>query len=228
MAAENMFLYWGSGSIPCWKAMLALEEKGFGGYKNKLCSFQKKEHKSEEILALNPRGQLPTFKDGNIVVNESNAIIEYLESAYPNNGAKLLPDDKAERAKVYQVFHELANLHDIFVEKLIHYKMFTPKDKIDENLLKEKYEACRKEMTVWDEKLKKGGANAFIAGTSFTMADCTLYPYLAIAKRLGLKMEKWSALDAYYNRLTDRPSVKTTWPPHWKETPGDTAVLGDI
>ena len=53
-----MFLYWGSGSAPCWRVMLALEEKGLSGYQNKLVSFEKKEHKSEEILKWNPRGQV--------------------------------------------------------------------------------------------------------------------------------------------------------------------------
>ena len=56
--ASNMFLYWGSGSVPCWRAMLVLEEKGLQGYGNKLLSFSKKEHKGEEVLKLNPRGQV--------------------------------------------------------------------------------------------------------------------------------------------------------------------------
>ena len=56
--ASNMFLYWGSGSVPCWRAMLVLEEKGLQGYGNKLLSFSQKEHKGEEVLKLNPRGQV--------------------------------------------------------------------------------------------------------------------------------------------------------------------------
>jgi len=38
--------------------MLVLEEKGLSGYPNKLISFEKGEHKSEEILKWNPRGQV--------------------------------------------------------------------------------------------------------------------------------------------------------------------------
>jgi glutathione S-transferase len=55
-------------------------------------------HKSPEIQALNPRGQVPTFKDGDIVVNESLAILLYLEDAYPE--PSLLPKDKKDRALV--------------------------------------------------------------------------------------------------------------------------------
>ena len=40
-------------------------------------------HKTPEVLKLNPRGQVPVFKDGDVVINESLAAIQYLEEAYP-------------------------------------------------------------------------------------------------------------------------------------------------
>ncbi|KAL0167206.1 hypothetical protein M9458_039050, partial [Cirrhinus mrigala] len=55
--AQNMMLYWASGSPPCWRVMIALEEKQLQGYKHKHLAFEKNEHKSEEVKALNPRGQ---------------------------------------------------------------------------------------------------------------------------------------------------------------------------
>lgn len=54
---KEVFLYWGSGSSPCWRIMLVLEEKNIA-YGNKLLSFNDNEHKSEEILKLNPRAQV--------------------------------------------------------------------------------------------------------------------------------------------------------------------------
>lgn len=77
--ADRMFLYWFSGSGPCWRLMVALEEKGFSGYANKLLSFEKGEHKSDEVLQLNPRGTLPTFKDGDLIFSESLAAVFHLE-----------------------------------------------------------------------------------------------------------------------------------------------------
>ncbi|KAI5086676.1 glutathione S-transferase rho, partial [Silurus meridionalis] len=55
--AEDMMLFWGSGSPPCWRVMIALEEKNLQGFHHKLLSFDKGEHKSEEVMKLNPRGQ---------------------------------------------------------------------------------------------------------------------------------------------------------------------------
>ena len=40
-------------------------------------------HKTPEVLKLNPRGQVPVLKDGDTVVSESLATLQYLEEAYP-------------------------------------------------------------------------------------------------------------------------------------------------
>lgn len=51
--------------------MIVLEEKGFGGYKNKLVSFSNKEHKGEDVLKLNPRGQVGILFKNNAVLHYS-------------------------------------------------------------------------------------------------------------------------------------------------------------
>ena len=56
--AQDMVLYWASGSPHAWKVQIALEEKGLQGYTSKLISFEKGENKSEDILKINPRGQV--------------------------------------------------------------------------------------------------------------------------------------------------------------------------
>ena len=60
--SQKIILYWGSGSVPCWRLQLALEEKHIQ-YENKFLSFDKKEHKSDEIMKLNPRGQVILTRD---------------------------------------------------------------------------------------------------------------------------------------------------------------------
>ncbi len=49
-------------------------------------------------MALNPRGQVPTLVDGDIIVGESLAALLYLDDAYPEH--PLLPSSKKERALV--------------------------------------------------------------------------------------------------------------------------------
>jgi glutathione S-transferase len=58
--SNEIFLYWGSGSTPCWRIQIVLEEKNVK-YSQKMLSFEKNEHKSEEIMSLNPRGQVKSY-----------------------------------------------------------------------------------------------------------------------------------------------------------------------
>ncbi|KAL5014838.1 hypothetical protein ScPMuIL_009108 [Solemya velum] len=218
--AETMFLYWGSGSPPCWATMLALEEKGFSGYRNKLLSFSKKEQKREDVLKLNPRGQLPTFKDGDLVINESKAICLYLENQYHDKGLQLIPDGHKEKALALQRMFEVQNLRSGPMEKIFMYLSSTPEENRDQKVLDEHYSQARNELGLWENYLKEIGDGAFIAGTNFTMADVFFFPLVAICVRLGLQIEKFPALLDYYKRLCDRPSVQASWPPHWKDEPG--------
>ncbi|CAH1269744.1 Hypp4241 [Branchiostoma lanceolatum] len=60
----------------------------------------------------------------------------------------------------------------------------------------------------------------FIAGKDFTLADASLFPMIAFVVRNQLPLkERFPRLASYYERLKERPSVKTSWPPHWLTTP---------
>ena len=56
------------------------------------------EHKGPEIMELNPRGQVPTFSDKGTVVNESLAILLYLEDTYKE--PSLMPSSAQGRGLV--------------------------------------------------------------------------------------------------------------------------------
>lgn len=106
---KEITLFWGSGSPPCWRVMITLEEKGLK-YESRLGSFEKKDHKTPEVFALNPRGQFPTFKYGDIVLNESIGIVDFLIARHKTTGPSLLPEDPKELANVLQRKYEIANL----------------------------------------------------------------------------------------------------------------------
>ncbi|KAK9958220.1 hypothetical protein ABG768_012394 [Culter alburnus] len=212
--AQNMMLYWASGSPPCWRVMIALEEKKLQGYKHKLLSFDKKEHQSAEVKALNPRAQLPTFKHGDLIVNESFAACLYLESAFKSQGTRLIPDDPAEQALVYQRMFETNNLQQKMYD-VAFYGYYIPEEERHESALKRNKENLVTELKLWDGYLEKMGKGSYLAGKNFTMADVVCFPVIAFFPRLHCPKEKCPRLMEYYEMLKDRPSIKASWPPHW-------------
>uniref|UniRef100_A0A668SDF1 GST N-terminal domain-containing protein n=1 Tax=Oreochromis aureus TaxID=47969 RepID=A0A668SDF1_OREAU len=206
--AKDMTLLWGTGSPPCWRVMIALEEKNLQGYNQKLLSFEKMEHKSQQVLDINPRGQLPTFKHGDNVINESYAACFYLESQFKSQGTKLIPDGPAEQALMYQRMFEGLT----FYEKLnavIYYEWYVPEGERHESALKRNKEALVTELKLWEGYLQK------------------VFEIILILIR-RLSPERYPKLGEYHNLLKERPSVKASWPPHWLENPKGQDTLKDI
>lgn len=209
--------------------MLVLEEKGLQGYGNKFLSFLKGDHKSEEIMKLNPRGQLPTFKHGDIVLNDSFGIMHYLETIFKNQGTKLLPKDPKHLALVLQKTYESLNLQKIHNEDLAYVLLgFRPGTVLTDEQIVERKQKIRDELQKWENHLAQLGDGSFIGGPDFTMADVTFIPQIAFVFRMGVSMEaRYPYITKYYNMICERPSVKASWPPHWKENESKN-VLADL
>ncbi|XP_071357296.1 glutathione S-transferase A-like [Trachinotus anak] len=225
--AQDMTLLWGCGSPPCWRVMIALEEKNLQGYSHKLLSFEKMEHKSQEVLDINPRGQLPSFKHGDLIVNESYAACFYLESQFKSQGNQLIPDNPAEQALMYQRMFEGLT----FYEKLncvTYYDWFVPEGERHDSALQRNREALATELKLWEGYLQKLGSGTHLAGPSFSLADVTVFPTVASLFRFGLSAERYPHLGEYYALLKERPSIKASWPPSWLENPTEEDTLRDI
>ncbi|XP_063041042.1 glutathione S-transferase A-like [Engraulis encrasicolus] len=210
--ANDMFLLWGSGSPPCWRVMIALEEKDLQGYGHKVFSFEKGEHKSKEVLDINPRGQLPSFRHGTTVINESVAACIYLENHFKSQGNQLIPSDQSEQALVFQRSIEAPNAQQKMIDVLT-YRFRVPEEERHETALKRTKDAGTAEFQLWESYLQKTGP--YIAGKTFSMADAVFFPTLGLAFQLGLRREAYPNLAAYHDLLRERPSVKATWAQHW-------------
>jgi glutathione S-transferase len=69
-----------------------LEEVG-APYRLELIRFDKREHKADGFLAINPMGKLPTLVHRGVVVTEAPAICAYLADAFPAAGLAPAPGD---------------------------------------------------------------------------------------------------------------------------------------
>ncbi|XP_047238923.1 glutathione S-transferase A-like [Girardinichthys multiradiatus] len=225
--ARNMTLLWGSGSPPCWRVMIALEEKKLQGYNSRLLSFDKEEHKSQEVFSINPRGQVPSFKHGDIIVNESYAACFYLESQFKSQGTKLIPDSPEEVALMYQRMFEGLTFYDKLTA-IIFYEYYVPEGERLDSALKRHKDALTMELKLWEGYLQNRDSGSNLAGKYFTLADVVIFPTVATLFRFGLSEKRYPKLGEYYALLRERPSIKASWPPHWLENTKGQDTLKDI
>ncbi len=79
MTSTPLELFWIAGSPFAWQVMLTLEAKQVP-YMPRLLQGSQGDHKKPDFLALNPRGKVPVLRDGDFVMYESIAIMQFIEA----------------------------------------------------------------------------------------------------------------------------------------------------
>ena len=176
----------------------------------KVVDFGKGEHKSPEFLAMNPNGAVPTLVDGDFVLTESRAIMQYLASKKPESG--LLPKDEAQRADVvrwqfWDASHFSPQVSTIAFERVLKpmFGMGEPNQpKIDEALT-----SFRRFAAVLDKRL---AGKHYIVGEALTLADLTLASSLMYSKQAELPLAEFPNIEAWFGRITSTEAWKKTNP----------------
>ena len=76
-------LYHNTMSSCAQKVRVALAEKGLE-WKSHHLNLRIGDQQNPEYLELNPKGVFPTLIHGDLVIRESNVILEYLDDAFPD------------------------------------------------------------------------------------------------------------------------------------------------
>ncbi len=213
----SLVLYYGSGSPWAWRAQLALEHKALP-YERKVLSFSAGDTLKPEFVALNPRHRVPVLVDGDFVLYESNAIVEYLDEAYPGRGAPLFPGDARTRAHVRRLIDEVDNYFDKAVDPVIEQAFYTKSEERDAK----KLEAARDGVIAEYAMFTKAMRGDYLAGP-LSAADNAFYPLVAFMRRCETKMpelgsDNWLTpeLRLWKKRIEALPYLEKTIPPHWK------------
>jgi len=207
--------YYGSGSPFSWKVWLALEHKQLP-YVFNVLSLQQGEQKKPEYLAINPRGKVPALIDDGFVIWDSAAIVEYLEERYPER--PLLSRDLQQRASARRIVAE-ANQHLYpAVRHLLEQTLFRPEGGGDEIGIALALEDLQRELSYFEAVLQ----GDYFAD-QLSLADFTLYPMLALIKRLHDKQPQHAAgallgprLASFMQHIEQLPYFAQTFPPHWE------------
>jgi glutathione S-transferase len=216
-------LYWGSGSPFAWRVMLTLEVKKLP-YESKLLEFSKGDHKAPAYLKLNPRGKVPTLKDGDFVLSESLAIMSYLDRKYPEPP---LFGKTAEETGL--IWRDLAECESYFVsaaDKVVR-PMFFGKglDKVEE--IQQAAQTLRQELKTMDERL---ASSHWLVGDKISAADIGVFPLVQLLLRAASKdaaqpfnlgllplTQNFPNVARWVQRIEALPNYQRTYPPHWRQ-----------
>jgi glutathione S-transferase len=174
----------------------------------KRLDFAKGEHKNPEYLALNPNGAVPTLVDGDFVLTESRAIMQYLASKKPESG--LLPRDEAARADVtrwqfWDASHFSPVLAGLAFEKLL--KGMMGLGDPDANKIQESLGGFRRFGAVLNKRLE---GKQHIVGNALTLADLTICSSLMYAKQAEVPLSEFPNVQALLSRVSDLDAWKKT------------------
>ncbi len=216
-------LWWGSGSPYSWRALLALEYKGLP-YVSHLVHFAKQEHKSPQLLAMNPRGRVPVLKDGDYVVFESLAIVHYLDRKYPQRPLfGTTPEEAGTIARVIAEFEFYAEDH---IMKIVYAILFQGLEERTDEVTRAMHIIAGEARTI-DKRLSESD---WLVGESFSAADLVVFPGIQLLLRALDRREaqelrarllpldtNFPAIAAWMKRIEALPGYERTIPPHWKE-----------
>ena len=216
----SLTLYYGSGSPYAWRVQFALEHKALP-YELKVLAFSAGDTRKPEFIALNPRHQVPVLVDGDFVLYESNAIVEYLEEAYPGRGAPLFPGDVRQRALVRRLIEEVDNYYREASDEVLTQAFWKKPEEREPDKIATGRKAVVDEIGIFTQSMK----GEFLAGP-LSAADYSLYPFVAALWRAQMKLPDLDAdgmltpqLRAWKARIEALPYFDKTIPPHWKAAP---------
>ncbi|MFO1493586.1 MAG: maleylacetoacetate isomerase [Lysobacterales bacterium] len=170
--------------------------------------------------ALNPQELVPVLVDGERVVRQSMAIIEYLEETYHDRGHALMPPTARERARVRSIAQLIAcDIHPLNNLRVLGYLeqqfFITPAQK--EQWIQHWIGLGFKAL----EELLAGNPSTgeFCEGDEPTLADCCLVPQVYNARRFGLDLQAYPTIARVYERCLDLPEFVAAQPERQPDAP---------
>jgi len=173
--------------------------------------FLEGELRSPEYLALNPNGSVPTLVDGDFVLWESNAIMQYLADKVPGN--TLLPRDPKQRADVVRwLSWDLAHFGDAFgaliFESLLKIKLNLGPPNETRIGLAMTWLARR--AAVLEQHLKN---RRYVVGGGVTLADYSLVRFESYRPHTPFDWRPYPNINAYFDHIRTLDSWVRTAPP---------------
>jgi len=172
-------------------------EEANAPYEVRVVDFEKKEHKSDEYLAINPMGKIPTIVHRGTVVTESAAICAYLADAFPSAGLAPALDDPKRGTYLRWLFFGAGCVEPAVIDRLFSRPPPSRPMAMGYGNYDDTLNTLEKAVT----------PGPFVLGERFSAADV----YLGSAIGWGLSMkaiEPRPAYAAYLGHVSSRPAYQ--------------------
>jgi len=157
-------------------------------------------HLPEDLTDLNPYNTLPTLIDRDLVLYQSQVIMEYLDERFPH--PPLLPVYPVARAQSRLFVHRIQRDWCSAVDTIMAGKS---KESVIDRARKELRESLISIAPIFDNK-------PFFMSDEFTLVDCCVAPILWRLDVLGIELppKQGKPILDYMNRMFDRDSFQAS------------------
>ena len=205
-----MITVYGTAPTRSFRVIWALEELGLE-YRVRPVDLRTR-MQDAEFIALNPAGFLPALHDGDVVMVDSIAMLEYLIARH--GGAALAPSPGDPDFPTYQQFLHLGESGlAAFLNIVVASRFLAPEAE------KQNFGAQTAERMFFNRLTlvsRQLGQAPMMAGGRFTAADISVTYALGMAERLGLADRFGPEIADYRTRMAERPAFQTAlakWSP---------------
>jgi glutathione S-transferase len=193
--------YWMPGGPFALRCLMTLAAKGLP-YESHQLDVAKQENRTPAFLAMSPSGTLPVLKDGATIVRESQAIMFYLDRAYP--ALPLYGEHPGEAGSIMQEICEQQSYAEPILNPLIGVFFFKrAMSAADIAPVAHRFVSLLQDV---DARL---AATGWLAGAKMSAADINLYPLIQAVLE-GHKTEKARELDLRAPPLDSLANI-TSW-----------------
>lgn len=165
---------------------------------------------SSEHRERSPIGGVPVLNADGVLLTQSLAIIDYLDSQYP--GPRLIPSDALQRARVLEIANLIGcDIHPINNVRVLNYLQNVLAVTADQKTVWYKHWVAEGLGAV-EALLQRHGSGNFCIGDEPGLADCCLIPQVANAERMGCDLSTYPRVMAVYRHCLELPAFLAAAP----------------
>ncbi|TMH57019.1 MAG: glutathione S-transferase [Betaproteobacteria bacterium] len=155
------------------------------------------------LKTIHPLGKAPAIRDGDVVLAESGAIVDYIVHRRAQGRLALRPDDPAYARYIYWLHFAEGSLMSLLLIVLV---LSRVREAAASPVSARMRERMNQMLSFVDKEL---GSGPWFAGAEFTAADIMMvFPFTTLRNFLDYNIEPYANIAAYLERIQGRPTYR--------------------